>query len=258
MESEALRDAVVIVGIGQMASVLSFGLLRSGRVVVPVTRERRLAQVAEQCPRPALVMVAVGETELEGVLSELPATWRDRVGLLQNELRPRAWARHAITSPTVLSAWFEKKRGMDVRVLRPSPVFGPSAGMVAHALASIGVDAVLGADDELLVELAKKNLYILTVNIAGLAVDTTVGALWEEHRALVLELLDELLRLEAARLETPLDPALQRASWTLAVAAAPDRRARGRTARERLDRALSDADRMGLAVPKLREIESHL
>lgn len=254
MESDRARDSVVTVGIGQMASVLSFGLLRTGRVVVPVTRERTMEEVAADWPNPALVILAVGETELEPALAALPPPWRDRVGMLQNELRPSVWRRHGIARPTVLSAWFEKKRGIDVRVLRPSPVFGPGAEIVARALGAIGVGAHVAAESELQVELAKKNLYILTANLAGLAVDTTVGELWERHRPLVLELFEELLGLEERLLETRLDPAEQHASWLLAVSSGPERRARGRTAPDRLRRVLAEADRLGLPVPRLRAL----
>ncbi len=30
--------------------------------------------------------------------------------------------------PTVISVWFEKKKGRDVKVLIPSPAYGPAAG----------------------------------------------------------------------------------------------------------------------------------
>lgn len=258
MESETIPGTVVMVGIGQMASVLSFGLLRIGHTVVPVIRDCPLSRSAARVPAPELVMLAVGEDELDPLLAEMPAPWRARVGLLQNELRPSVWKRHGIQGPTLLSAWFEKKRGIDVRVLRPSRVFGPAASLLVRALGAIGVPAELAPESELSAELARKNLYILTANISGLAVDESVGVLWEQHRDLVEGLFDELLTLEGRRLEVELDRAAQYASWVAGVMSAPDRRARGRTAPDRLRRALSDADRMGLALPRLREIASHI
>jgi len=39
--------------------------------------------------------------------------------------------------------------------------------------------------NELLYELVRKNLYILTINIAGLKTGGTVGELWGKHRETV-------------------------------------------------------------------------
>nr|WP_305908843.1 hypothetical protein [Methylomarinum sp. Ch1-1]MDP4521704.1 hypothetical protein [Methylomarinum sp. Ch1-1] len=64
--------------------------------------------MANQLPSPGLVLITVQENELDGVLAKLPESWRDKVGLVQNELLPRHWQRHAISDPTVAVVWFEK------------------------------------------------------------------------------------------------------------------------------------------------------
>lgn len=258
MESETRPGSVVIVGIGQMASVLGFGFLRLGRPVVPVTREMSMRAVAEAFDSPELVLIAVGEDDLEGVLSETPSAWRDHLALLQNELRPSIWARHHLETPTVLSAWFEKKKGMDVRTLRNSPVFGPKAELVCSALLAVGVASEVAPDDGLVHELAKKNLYILTVNIAGLVIDRSVGELWNLHHEVVDSVFAELYRLEERLLGVTLDRSAQEQSLRDAVHAAPERRARGRTAHERLLRTLRQASDVGLSLSRLSEIAREL
>ena len=48
---------------------------------------------------------------------------------------------------------------------------------------------VVQAREEMLLQLVQKNVFVFTINIAGLAVDegTTTSVLWEEHRSLALD-----------------------------------------------------------------------
>ena len=96
---------VVVVGIGELGSVFARGLLRCGHTVVPVTRGMSMSEVAARVPEPDLALVAVGETDLDSVLADLPARWRSRVGLLQNELRFLTWRSHGIENPSVAVVW---------------------------------------------------------------------------------------------------------------------------------------------------------
>ena len=114
---------VVIVGIGEMAGVFARGLLRCGRPVYPITREMDIATESQTLPAPELVLVAVTENDLDQTLEQIPESWRDRLALLQNELLPQSWQRHNLDKPTVISIWFEKKRGQDVKV--PHPFMAP-------------------------------------------------------------------------------------------------------------------------------------
>ena len=132
-----MKRPVVLVGVGEMGGVFARGLLRSGHPVFPVNRGDDLAARAAEIPDPELVLVAVAEADLPGVLERMPEAWADRLGLLQNELLPADWA--AFPDPTVISVWFEKKPGQDAKVIIPSPVFGPQAGLIADALESIGI-----------------------------------------------------------------------------------------------------------------------
>ena len=160
---------VVVIGIGEIGSVFARGFMKLGYPVVPVTREMDMALVAADVPEPEMVVVAVAEKDLHATLAALPDIWMDRLVLLQNELLPCDWQQHGLNNPTVISVWFEKKKGMDSKVVIASPAYGQFAELLKEALASLEIPAVvLNSDESLLFELVLKNLYILTTNIAGL------------------------------------------------------------------------------------------
>ncbi|MGQ9860431.1 MAG: hypothetical protein ACUVSD_00275 [Thiobacillaceae bacterium] len=247
-------DAVVI-GLGQLGRVFAGGLLRTGHTVWPVNRGDDMDIVAARAAEAALVLVAVAEADLHTVLHNLPPNWRGRLGLLQNELLPRDWLAHGITDPTVVSVWFEKKKGTDAKPLLPSPVYGPEAQRLADALASIDLPArVLHDADQMLWELVRKNLYILTTNIAGLVVGGDVGSLWERHRDLAEAVAYDVLDLQQVLTGRELDRMDLMEGMLEAFAADPAHACAGRSARARLERALAHADAAGLTVPILRQI----
>lgn len=255
-----MQDPVIVIGIGEMASVFSRALLRAGHPVYPVTRDTDMNALAQQLPKPALVLVGVGEKDLQSVLQQIPEAWRDRLGLLQNELLPRDWqALQLPAPPTVISVWFEKKKGTDYKVLVPSPVYGPRAGLLVDALASLDIPAWQVADEkELEFELVRKNVYILTTNISGLAIRRfgaeTVEAMWRDYEDLAREVADNVIDIQewltGHRFERDklIDGMLE------AIEGDPAHKCMGRSAPARLGRAIEQADEAGLAVPRLREI----
>jgi hypothetical protein len=250
-----MDKTVVMIGLGQLGRVFAGGLLRTGHTVVPVNREDDMAAVAARHPDPDLCMVCVAENDLHPVLGHLPEAWKDSVGLLQNELLPRDWQAHGIEAPTVVSVWFEKKQGMDAKPLLPSPVFGPEARRLVEALDSIGLPARVVADEETLTwELVRKNLYILTTNIAGLEVGGTVGALWIQHRDLAEAVAGDILDVQDWLTGRAHDRPPLMAGLMEAIEADVNHGCAGRSAPARLIRALHHADAAGLAVPTLREI----
>ena len=179
-----MNRSVVIVGMGEMGSVFARGFLRTGYSVHPVIRSMEMKDVAADKRQPEIVLLAVGETDLNEQLMKVPPVWKDKLVLLQNELLPRDWQPLRL-EPTVISVWFEKKKGQDSKVIIPSPVFGKYAQQIVDALASIDIPSrVLPDEAALLHELVLKNLYILTTNIAGLEVGGNVGQLWHEHKVL--------------------------------------------------------------------------
>ena len=134
-----MSQPVVIIGIGELGGVFARAFLHAGYPVYPVTRNMDINEAAGRIPDPLLVLVAVAEKDFNSVMQSLPAPWQSCIGLLQNELLPRDWQAYGIDAPTVVSVWFEKKKGMDCNVLIPSRVYGPRAAVLADALAGIDI-----------------------------------------------------------------------------------------------------------------------
>jgi hypothetical protein len=238
-----------------MGGVFSRGLLRAGHPVYPANRGSDLAAIARQLPAPELVLVAVTENELPAVLENLPSAWFSRIGLLQNELLPADWQQYGITHPTVISVWFEKKAGRDVRILLPSPVYGPAAEVLRDSLQTLGIPTrLLAGESELLFELVLKNVYIVTTNCAGLATGGTVSELWAEHRELAEGVAREVIGIQEFLVgqSLPADELIE--GMLKAFVGDPDHQCMGRSAPSRLARALQQADAAGLEVPLLRQI----
>jgi len=247
-------NPLVLVGVGEMGGTFAKAFLRRGVPVYPALRSSDLDALAARLPEPSLVLVTVGETDLHATLASLPGPWRDRVGLIQNELLPRDWRAHAIVDPTVAAVWFEKKPGQDVKVLTPTPVAGPGAPAVVDALQSIGIDAVRIADADLLQALVVKNVYILVSNIAGLKTGGTVDELWRIHNDLAMGTAKEILEIQQWLSATEFDREAVIERVLAGVEGDPDHRATGRSAPARLVRAIDHADEAGLPVPILRSI----
>ncbi|MEA2001811.1 MAG: hypothetical protein U9N84_08005 [Actinomycetota bacterium] len=254
-----INQPVVIVGIGEIGSVFGRGLLRAGHPVVPVVREAPAAAIAADIPDPLLTMVTVGEADLDATLESLPYQWRGNTALVQNELLPCNWEQHGLENPTIAVVWFEKKSGRDFKVLIPTPVYGPGTKLLTAALNSIGIAAFAVADDnELLYELVRKNLYILTANIGGLMTRDTVHDLWYNHRSLAEEVAADVFQIQTWLADAELDKETLMAGMVEAFDADPEHGATGRSAPTRLARALAHADQAGLPVPSLRAIAAQL
>ena len=248
-------STAVLVGVGEMGGVFARALLRSGHVVVPVNRGSDVAAVAAGWPDPDLALIAVGELDLPGVLANLPTNWNHRACLLQNELVPAVWEGSGIVDPTVVVAWFEKKPGQDVSVIVPSPIGGPNTSRLIDALATVGIPAFEVAEaDGLAAELVAKNLYILTCNIAGLMVGETVDDVWNGNRELAEAVASDVLDIQEHLFEHPVDRIDAVAKMRAAIEADPNHKATGRSAEDRLARAIRTADSAGLEVPMLRSV----
>lgn len=250
----------MIVGLGQLGRLFADGFLRLGRPVVPVLRgeafEAKLGGVD-----PELVLVAVGEDELSGALRRVPVGLRDRVALLQNELRPGAWLDEGYTDPSVAIVWFERKNDQPPRAVEPTRLFGDKASLLERALRPFDVRPLLTEPTELSYELCLKNLYILTTNLAGLEVGGTTSELLERHGELFERVFRELLLVERALFGAglELDAERLRAELERALRADPDHGTAGRSARRRLERTLAHARARGLEVPTLTSLgEKHL
>ena len=249
-----MNKSVVVVGLGEMGSVFARGFLRSGYSVHPVVRNMDMSSVAEILPDPELVLIAVGEADLHAQLEQVPDVWKDRLVLLQNELLPRDWQQYSLR-PTVISVWFEKKKGQDSKVIIPSPVYGKHALQVVDALASIDIAARVLADEAaLLHELVLKNVYILTTNIAGLDVAGNVGQLWDEHNQLARDVAGEVVCLQESLTAQSLGSEALIEGMVEAFNGDREHMCMGRSAPGRLQRALDLASENGLELATLQRI----
>lgn len=250
-----MNPPVIVIGIGEMGSVFARGFLRLGYPVYPVIRGTDLGVCAASCPPPELVLVAVAEGDLQSVLDQIPVAWEDRLCLLQNELLPRDWA--AFDNPTVISVWFEKKKGMDTKPIIPSPVYGPHAALVEEALGALDIPVrVLDDPEELVEELVIKNLYILTSNLCGLEVGGSVGDLWSEHQELASRVAAEVIKLQETLTGRQFDRESLLEGMLTAFEGDPEHQCLGRSAPARLARALEQAAAQDLDLPTLQELQA--
>lgn len=253
-----MKPPVVIVGMGEMGGVFARGFLGVGHPVYPALRNTSMANLADAAPDATLVMVTVGEDDLNGVLAELPEDWNKSTAMIQNELLPRDWVGHGIETPTVSSVWFEKKPGQPVKVIIPTPVAGPRAGLVVEALTSIDIPAQVIPDAELVQALVAKNLYILTANIGGLRSGGSVADLWHGHRELAEAVAAEVLDIQEYLVGAPIDREGAVAAMVTAIEADPAHGATGRSAPRRLERARGHAANAGIDTPTLDAIAEDL
>lgn len=250
-----MRRAVAIVGMGQLGSMFGQGLLDLGRPVLPVLRGDPVAPLVAHDPE--LVLISVGETDLDAAIESIPASLRGRIALLQNELLPPDWEKHGLVDPTVAVVWFEKKRGRAAHVVRTTRVAGPGSALLVDALTRIDLPARRVDPRDLAFELVRKDLYILGSNLAGLMVGGTTGDLATTHRGLVSAILDDVLAIDEKRL----GKALPRASLLECAfgdfAKDPTHASMGRSAPARLGRALQRAEALGVEVPAIRKVAQH-
>jgi len=250
-----VKYPIIVIGLGELGSVFARGFLKLGYPVQGVTRLMPLHPLAQKIPNPTAVLVSVGEADIANVLTNIPAVWKDKLILIQNELLPRDWLAANIEDPTVISVWFEKKKGMDSKVVIPSPIYGKHAKLVFNALATIDLPSyILDSEEALNYELVRKNLYILTTNIAGLEVGGNVEELNKNHREVMLAVANDVLDIQDWLTQTENDRNALMQGLIEAFNGDPLHGCMGRSAPARLTRSLSFADQANLEVSKLRAI----
>ncbi|CAB5506245.1 hypothetical protein AZO1586R_2051 [Bathymodiolus azoricus thioautotrophic gill symbiont] len=255
-----MKKPIIVLGIGELGSVFARAFLKNNYPVYPITRTTDIDELRSSID-PEFILVCTGEGDLQLALKSIPNAWKDRVAMMQNELLPRDWATHNFIDPTVISVWFEKKKGMDSKVLISSPVFGAKAQILVASLALIDIPAHAVANDkELLFELVLKNLYILTTNIAGLAIETgsTVEGLRNNHLKLMRNVSSDILKLQSALtgkifVEDELEKGM-----LLAFEGDLSHQCMGRSAPQRLKRTLKLASELQLNMPHLQKIKNKL
>lgn len=254
-----MKAPIVLIGIGELGGEFARGFLRCGHPVYPITRQMNMAEECMRIPMPELVLITVQENELDAVLAQLPRPWRDRVGLVQNELLPRHWKRHDISDPSIAVVWFEKKPHLALTNILYTPVYGPKAELLVQALEAIKIpQRRVQNEEELLYELLRKSLYIMTVNICGLACGGTAGNLWRQHQGLVREVALEAVSILEWLTEQTLPAEKLIAGMVEGIEDCPDRNSLGRSAPARLERALKYAHEAGLDVPRMTAIQQRM
>ncbi len=247
-------------GIGELGSVFSRAFLRNNYPVYPITRATDINELSNTID-PELILICTAEADLQTALSSIPKNWKNRVAMMQNELLPRDWIDHDFTNPTVISVWFEKKKGMDSKVLISSPAYGPKAQILVDSLATIDIPAhTLASEEELLFELVLKNLYILTTNIAGLAIESgaTVDDLRNNNLGLMREVSSDILKLQTQLTGKIFDENALEQGMIKAFEGDLNHGCMGRSAPQRLNRALELAKEFNIDVPNLEKINASL
>ncbi|RUM83189.1 MAG: hypothetical protein DSZ16_00870 [Candidatus Thioglobus sp.] len=255
-----MKKPIVVLGIGELGSVFSRAFLKNNHAVYPITRSTDIDELKASID-PELILVCTAEGDLQSALSSIPSEWKDRVAMMQNELLPRDWEPQNFTNPTVISVWFEKKKGMDSKVLISSPAYGAKAKILSESLALIDIPAHVVADDNaLLFELVLKNLYILTTNIAGLAIEpgTNVDDLRHQHLSLMRDVSKDILSLQTQLTGQSFDETQLEQGIIKAFEGDLKHGCMGRSAPARLDRALDQANEFNLEVPTLQKIKDSL
>ena len=253
-----MNQPIVIIGIGELGGVFAKAFLNAGYPVYPVTRKMDIGLVANNMPDPQLVLVAVAEKDFPSVMQTLPVPWRSCIGLLQNELLPRDWQSYHINDPTIVSVWFEKKKGMDTNVLIPSRVYGPHGSLIAGALHGLDLACeVLSTEDDLLYELVRKNVFVFTINIAGLVLPagTTTETLWAQHHELALAIAEEVIDVQQWLTGATFDRNRLIDGLIEGINGDLQHKCRGRSARGRLERLCAVAGEAGLKIPRIAEIK---
>ena len=251
-----MKKPVIVIGLGEMGSVFARAILKHGHPVYPVSRSSDLNALAAEIPSPEMVLIAVGENDLQATLKTIPTSWNNCIALLQNELLPRDWADYDFAEPTVISVWFEKKKGQDFKVLISSPCVGRHASLLVDALATLGIPAhQVSSATEMEEELLIKNVYILTTNISGLMTKGNVEDLWDNHNELAIEVANEVMDIQSTLVGHDINRDKLIKGFKKGIDGDLAHMCMGRSAPGRLLRAIEQADSAQLAVSKLREIQ---
>jgi hypothetical protein len=242
-----------------MGGVFAKGFLKAGYPVYPVVSGMDMASSAGSVPECDFVLLAVPENKLHSVIRQVPDQWKNKLGLLQNELLPKDWQKEGIQTVTAMAVWFEKKKGLEVTVFQPTPVFGPHAEIISQGLRALDIPCkVLLNQDELLVELVKKNVYVLTINIAGLEKGGTTAELLSRYPDYAKSIAGEVIDIQEWLTKTGFDHEALISSMIWMLGKVPEHKCRGRVARERLERTLAIAAEAGIETPVLNGIAERI
>lgn len=243
-----MRDAVAILGMGELGQWFAQGFLKQGVPVVPIVRAQDPAQVlaAWAAPDGAPLLVAVGESDLAAALQRIPIEARRTVALLQNATFDSDVAVLGVSEPTWVVVWALRRTGQPQFVGQPTVAWGPLAERLVAAQRAVGMPAhVLQTEAERDLWMVSKYAFILTISALGVGWGGTIA---DARRALSAEdegqgggldgLVQACLTLAAVRAPSAIDRSAARELVVQALDAMAGMTAAGRTARARIEDAL--------------------
>ena len=242
---------LIVVGLGQLGALLGATALRLGIRVTPLVRHTDRHAAFATAPFDTPLLVAVGEGALQSVVEEVPKSRRNNIVLIQNELFPSTWTALGITAPTVAVVWFSKKEGRPVEVARESAVCGPHAALTAQLMQSSGAPCVEVDVETRDLHLVAKFAFILAINSLGVLRNDSLRTWLETDRERCEAAIRDGITLGCAHLGHDVDKAQALQMAVEGMEGLGDYPARGRTAAQRLERALTDAKAFAIVVPAL-------
>jgi hypothetical protein len=243
-----MREAVAILGLGELGQWFAQGFLKQGVPVVPIVRAQDPAQVLAEwsAPEGPPLLVAVGESDLAAALHRIPEGARRRVALLQNATFDADVAPLGVTEPTWVVVWALRRTGHPQFVGQPTVAWGPLAERLVAAQRAVGMPAqVLQTEAERDLWMVSKYAFILTISALGLGWG---GSIAEARAALSAEeagqgggldgLVGACIALASTRAPSAVDRSAARGLIMQALDGMAGMTAAGRTARARIDDAL--------------------
>ena len=246
----------IVIGLGQLGQLYGGAALRLGMRVTPVTRHQSIADTCERVSKDSPIVVAVGEGALNEVAREIPVHRRKDAVLVQNEIFMESMNEIGLGESTLSTVWLSKKKQRPIEIARVSCAYGPHADWFRTLHQAIDLPMECAADAaQMERELIAKYTFILTINVLGLVENITLGQWLEKDAALVESVAVDALGLAEAYAKTRVqaDQVLEIVREAMhGLAHYP---ARGRTAQQRLDKAIKDARQYQVDMPGISALK---
>ncbi|MFT5991967.1 MAG: hypothetical protein ACJA1R_003054 [Flavobacteriales bacterium] len=245
---------LVLWGVGQLGRLYAGGALRAGYSVTPITRSTDPLPALLAHPEGTPILCAVGEDAIDAVVEQVPIERRDDLIFVQNELFSSQLEDWKASAATLAVVWTLCKPKLPLIVSRATAVGGRHAGAVAQWHACLDLPCQIVEPSKLGVEAAAKYAFVVAINALGVREARPVGQWLAAEPELAEAVVNEAVLLSAVMAGHP------RATPEIAIAvnaglagfaALPTR---GRTAQQRVARALRAAERLQVAMPVITGI----
>ncbi len=249
---------VIVYGLGELGRLLAGGALRAGYRVTPLVRGVEPETILNATHVAAPIVVCVGETELPAAIEALPIPARSRLILLQNELFPDVWAPLSVQRLTLMVPWLLQKKGQPQIQMRTTPIYGRYAEFLVQVHEALGLGCEVLSDERPMHEaLAAKYALIVAINALGSLQNRTMGQWLQQAPAAVEALTRDAAAIAAARLPDADSTHLAEISLPQvqsAMRSLENIPSAGRTAAQRVERALEVARAHSVSVPALEQV----